>query len=184
MVRSFLAATAQGYEYAAAHPEEAAAILLEEVANDVAATGKDLPEPLDKDMVIEAQVITVHTRRLQGTGYDNDRQDWLARAISPSNTIILADCLTATWASHWRGMHQAAPVSACLRTAHCSLPTEVHIAALPGCLQALGCDGPCTLGCVPGLVVIIWSVDDQGAVQGPGGQQHHVAGWAACRGCW
>ncbi|KAF6254748.1 NMT1/THI5 like-domain-containing protein [Scenedesmus sp. NREL 46B-D3] len=56
-VRSFLAATARGYEWAAAHPKEAAALLCAEVAADAAAPGgAPLPEGLDPAMVEQSQV--------------------------------------------------------------------------------------------------------------------------------
>lgn len=55
LVRAFLFATAKGYSYAAAHPEDAAAVLCAEVSADTAAT-VPLPEPLDADMVKESQV--------------------------------------------------------------------------------------------------------------------------------
>lgn len=54
LVRSFLAATAKGYQYAATHPAEAAEILCAEVAADTAGT-KPLPGPLDPDMVLQSQ---------------------------------------------------------------------------------------------------------------------------------
>jgi ABC-type nitrate/sulfonate/bicarbonate transport system substrate-binding protein len=55
-VRSFLAATAKGYEWAAANPAEAAALLCAEVAADsVAPGGKPLPEALDPAMVAQSQ---------------------------------------------------------------------------------------------------------------------------------
>lgn len=47
-VRAFLAATAEGYRYAVAHPEEAGA-LLHSVAS---AENPDLPTPLDKDLCV------------------------------------------------------------------------------------------------------------------------------------
>ncbi|KAF5842796.1 NMT1/THI5 like-domain-containing protein [Dunaliella salina] len=54
MVRAFLSATAQGFEFAAAHPEAAADQFLDAVNKVYAST--PLPEPLDRDMVKEAQV--------------------------------------------------------------------------------------------------------------------------------
>jgi ABC-type nitrate/sulfonate/bicarbonate transport system substrate-binding protein len=55
-VRSFLAATAKGYEWAAANPKEAAALLCAEVEKDSAAPGgKPLPEPLELAMVEQSQ---------------------------------------------------------------------------------------------------------------------------------
>jgi hypothetical protein len=55
-VRSFLAATAKGYEWAAANPKEAAAVLCAEVSADCAtAGGKPLPEELDPAMVAQSQ---------------------------------------------------------------------------------------------------------------------------------
>jgi hypothetical protein len=55
-VRSFLAATAKGYEWAAANPKEAAAVLCAEVSADFAAAGgKPLPEELDPEMVAQSQ---------------------------------------------------------------------------------------------------------------------------------
>jgi len=56
MVRAFLSATAQGFEFAAAHPEVAAEQFLSAVSKAYASC--PLPEPLDKDMVKEAQVFT------------------------------------------------------------------------------------------------------------------------------
>jgi ABC-type nitrate/sulfonate/bicarbonate transport system substrate-binding protein len=55
LVRSFLAASARGFEFAAQHPEEAAELLLAEVAKDVEASGKPLPTPLDPSVVQESQ---------------------------------------------------------------------------------------------------------------------------------
>jgi ABC-type nitrate/sulfonate/bicarbonate transport system substrate-binding protein len=55
LVRSFLAATAKGYEFAAEHPAEAAQLLCAEVAADVAKAGKGLPEPLNPAMVAQSQ---------------------------------------------------------------------------------------------------------------------------------
>ncbi|WIA16955.1 hypothetical protein OEZ85_013874 [Tetradesmus obliquus] len=55
-VRSFLAATARGYEWAAAHPAEAAVLLCAEVAADSATPGgKPLLEALDPEMVAQSQ---------------------------------------------------------------------------------------------------------------------------------
>ncbi|KAL2918048.1 hypothetical protein HK105_202462 [Polyrhizophydium stewartii] len=48
-VARFLAATAKGFQFAAAHPDEAAAILVDLVAADTAAL--PLPTPLDPEMV-------------------------------------------------------------------------------------------------------------------------------------
>jgi ABC-type nitrate/sulfonate/bicarbonate transport system substrate-binding protein len=57
-VRSFLAATAKGYEWAAANPQDAAAVLCAEVSADCAAAGgKPLPEELDAEMVAQSQEI-------------------------------------------------------------------------------------------------------------------------------
>lgn len=57
MVKTFLAATAKGFEYAAQNPAESAQLLCAEVDADVAASGKQLPEPLDPDMVAASQQI-------------------------------------------------------------------------------------------------------------------------------
>jgi len=54
MVRAFLTASAEGFQYAAAHPEAAAEQLLAAVNKEY--TSCPLPEPLDLDMVKEAQV--------------------------------------------------------------------------------------------------------------------------------
>jgi ABC-type nitrate/sulfonate/bicarbonate transport system substrate-binding protein len=55
-VRTFLAATAKGYEWAAANPKEAAAVLCAEVSADCAAAGgKPLQEELDPEMVAQSQ---------------------------------------------------------------------------------------------------------------------------------
>lgn len=51
--RSFLQATAKGFEWAASHPDEAAQLLVQAVAKDTKAD--PLPEPLDLDMVKESQ---------------------------------------------------------------------------------------------------------------------------------
>lgn len=53
MVTSFLAATAKGYQLAAAHPHEAAELFLEAVAAEHA--DAPLPQPLDAEMVKESQ---------------------------------------------------------------------------------------------------------------------------------
>lgn len=55
MVRSFLAATARAYEWAAAHPAEAAELFLTAVAAEHAAQPA-LPQPLDPEVVKESQV--------------------------------------------------------------------------------------------------------------------------------
>jgi ABC-type nitrate/sulfonate/bicarbonate transport system substrate-binding protein len=59
VVASFLAATARGYEWGAAHPAEAAALLLAEVERDTAPAngGVPLPAPLKLDMLVKAQVL-------------------------------------------------------------------------------------------------------------------------------
>jgi len=54
MVRAFLAASAKGFEFAAAQPEAAAEQLVQAVEKMYA--GSPLPEPLDKEMVKAAQV--------------------------------------------------------------------------------------------------------------------------------
>lgn len=65
LVKPFLAATARGYEYAAAHPEEAAQLLCQQVAADYDAAKQPgavpLPEPLDPAMVAASQqVVSKH----------------------------------------------------------------------------------------------------------------------------
>lgn len=59
-VRAFLDATARGYSWAAAHPDEAAALLVDAVA--VATAGRPLPQPLEPRMVAASQ-------RLVGSAY-------------------------------------------------------------------------------------------------------------------
>jgi hypothetical protein len=54
MVKAFLAATARGYRLAAADPKAAAALLLDQVAQETAAC--PLPEPLELGMLEESQV--------------------------------------------------------------------------------------------------------------------------------
>lgn len=54
VVRKFLAATARGFELAAAQPQQAAALLLAAVAEEHAS--KPLPVALDAEMVQQAQV--------------------------------------------------------------------------------------------------------------------------------
>lgn len=54
LVRSFLAVTARAYEWAAAHPAEAAEAFLAGVAAEHADV--PLPKPLDPEMVRESQV--------------------------------------------------------------------------------------------------------------------------------
>ncbi|KXZ43661.1 hypothetical protein GPECTOR_83g273 [Gonium pectorale] len=53
LVRSFLAATARAYEWAAAHPAEAAEVFLAAVAEEHAAA--PLPKPLDPELVRQSQ---------------------------------------------------------------------------------------------------------------------------------
>lgn len=61
LVKAFLAATAKGFEYAAQNPAEAAELLCQQVAADVAQAAKPLPEPLDPAMVAASQqVISQH----------------------------------------------------------------------------------------------------------------------------
>jgi hypothetical protein len=57
LVKTFLAATAKGFEYAAQNSAEAAQLLCAEVDADVAKSGKPLPEPLEKEMVAASQAI-------------------------------------------------------------------------------------------------------------------------------
>lgn len=54
MVKAFLAASAKGFEFAAAQPEAAAELFLQACEKEYAAS--PLPEPLDRQMVTEAQV--------------------------------------------------------------------------------------------------------------------------------
>lgn len=63
LVRTFLAATAKGFEYAAQNPDEAADILVSEVLADTEQGAKPcpLPEPLKPDMVrLSQQMIGQH----------------------------------------------------------------------------------------------------------------------------
>uniref|UniRef100_A0A7S0S6H2 Thiamine pyrimidine synthase n=1 Tax=Chlamydomonas leiostraca TaxID=1034604 RepID=A0A7S0S6H2_9CHLO len=55
-VRAFMAASARGFEYAAAHPHEAAGALVGAVAAEYAA--HPLPQPLDPEFVAKAQEYT------------------------------------------------------------------------------------------------------------------------------
>jgi hypothetical protein len=57
MVKTFLAATAKGFEYAAQNPAEAAQLLCAEVDADVSKSGKPLPEPLEQEMVAASQAV-------------------------------------------------------------------------------------------------------------------------------
>ena len=54
MVRAFLAASAKGFEFAAANPGQAAELLLKGVEREYASS--PLPSALGKEMVHEAQV--------------------------------------------------------------------------------------------------------------------------------
>lgn len=71
MAKAFLAATAQGYTWAAEHPSEAAQILVKQAQEDFKDT--PLPEPLDPDMVAQSQILvskvciagaSVHTKAM------------------------------------------------------------------------------------------------------------------------
>ncbi|GLC40077.1 hypothetical protein PLESTM_000989800 [Pleodorina starrii] len=85
VVRSFLAATARAYEWAAAHPAEAAEALLAAVVAEHAAA--PLPKPLDPEVVQESQAY-LSSHLLDGSGRWGRMQpsvwssfvDWLSQS--------------------------------------------------------------------------------------------------------